>query len=103
MTEEQGKLLQGFRIRMQQLMYLCDSLKEQNLQLKEELKNAQEQTDRLQESLRHMHAKYDNLRVIKQLESGAGEIADGGHSGLAKERLMKMVREIDKCIALLKE
>lgn len=52
------------------------------------LKSMQEHVERLQKN-------YANLKLAKMIEIGDDDLKD------AKTRLSKLVREVDKCIALL--
>ena len=76
MTEEEKKLLSTFEARLRHLIYLHDELKRENAELKELLKAEKEQNEKV-------------LAEYKELET--------------KLRLSKLVREVDKCIALLNE
>jgi hypothetical protein len=97
MTENDEKLLAEFELRMRQLMYLCDVLKEENSQLKHELAQKDTQITELSFEVEDMKKKYDNLKFAKSLS-----IEDDDSSKEAKKRLSKLVRDVDKCIAMLK-
>ncbi|WP_029903855.1 hypothetical protein [Prevotella sp. 10(H)] len=97
MTENDEKLLAEFEIRMRQLMYLCDALKEENALLKKELAEKSSAIESLDSDIKELKNKYDNLKFVKSFSSGnTDEISQ------AKKRLSKLVREVDKCIAMLK-
>ncbi|MFR9165142.1 MAG: hypothetical protein ACLVKO_02515 [Dysgonomonas sp.] len=99
MAGEQEKLFADLEIRFKQLIYLCDSLKEQNTALKSEIQTKNNTIESLTLDLEQLKTKYNNLRFAKTLASkGSKEEADD-----AKQRLNKLVREVDKCIALLKQ
>ena len=97
MTEEQSKLLYGFENRVCQLVYICDGLKEENndliLQI-EELKKAQGELEKANKIIK---AKYDNLKMARLISVRQDDMKN------AKSRLSKLVKEVDKCIALLNE
>lgn len=65
MTENDEKLLAEFEIRMRQLIYLCDMLKEENAQMKQELKQKETAIEALSLKLDALNAKYDNLKFAK--------------------------------------
>ena len=69
MTENDEKLLAEFEIRMRQLMYLCDMLKEENAQMKQELKQKETAIEALSLKLDALNAKYDNLKFAKSFSS----------------------------------
>ncbi len=51
----------------------------------------------LQERINQQQADYDSLKMAKMIE-----ITDGNLDG-AKERLSKLIREVNKCIAILSD
>ncbi|NDV68161.1 hypothetical protein [Dysgonomonas sp. 25] len=97
MTENGKKLLAEFEIRMKQLMYLCDTLRDENRQLREELSQKNIQLEDLSGQVEQLKAKYDNLKFAKTLSSQDKEAAQE-----TKRRLSKLVRDVDKCITMLK-
>lgn len=97
MTEKDERLLAEFEIRMRQLMYLCDSLKEENAKLKQALSQKDASMESLASQIEILKAKYDNLKFAKSFSS-----ADQNEVDQAKRRLSKLVREVDKCITMLK-
>lgn len=98
MTENDKKLLAEFEIRMKQLMYLCDTLREENKKLKEELSQKDMQVKTLSEEVEQLKSKYDSLKFAKVLSS-----QDKESIYETKKRLSKLVRDVDKCIAMLKK
>lgn len=98
MAENDEKLLAEFEIRMRQLMYLCDVLKVENSQLKEELSQKVLIITGLESEVGELKAKYDNLKFVKSFTADG----DGEDLQHTKKRLAKLVRDIDRCIAMLK-
>lgn len=97
MNEKDEKLLAELEIRMRQLMYLCDSLKEENNLLRQELILKSTETENLFLQLEKLKTKYDNLRFVKSFSSGDNEGIQA-----AKLKLSQLVQDVDKCIALLR-
>lgn len=97
MTEKDEKLIAEFELRMRQLMYLCDSLKEENVQLKQQLAARDFTINGLSLDVEQLKTKYDNLKFAKSFLSN-----DKDEMMEAKKRLSKLVRDVDKCIAMLK-
>lgn len=97
MTENDEKLLAEFEVRMRQLIYLCDVLKEENISLKEQLAQKGVLVEELTLEVDELKAKYDNLKFAKSfsLENNEG-------MEQAKRRISKLVREVDRCIAMLR-
>lgn len=97
MTENDEKLLAEFEMRMRQLMYLCDVLREENSQLKQALAQKDTHIEALSLEIEKLKKRYDNLKFARSLSSGDEEGLEQ-----AKKRLSKLVRDVDKCIAMLK-
>ncbi|MFV0539273.1 MAG: hypothetical protein ACK5M3_18180 [Dysgonomonas sp.] len=97
MTENDEKLLADFEIRMKQLMYLCDTLKDENIQLRQELTRKVSEIESLTTEVNQLKTKYDNLKFVKFFSSENQEEVEQ-----AKKRLSKLVQDVDKCIAMLK-
>lgn len=97
MNEKDEKLLAEFEIRMRQLMYLCDSLKEENALLRQELILRNTENENLTLELKELKTKYDNLKFVKSFSSEDNEAMQA-----AKLRLSQLVQDVDKCIALLR-
>ena len=96
MTYDNKKLLVDLEVRIKQVMFLCDSLKEENALLKTELKTRQQQIDEAVLDLNRLKTKYDSLKVARTITAASVDV------DAAKQKLSKLVREVDKCINLLK-
>ena len=97
MTEEQSKLLYVFENRVHQLIYICDCLKEENNGLRFRIEELEQVQGELEEANKIMKAKYDNLKMARIISVRQDDLKS------AKGRLSKLVKEVDKCIALLNE
>ena len=97
MTEDQSKLLNIFESRVRQLIYICDSLKGENSELKFQIEELKQSQDKLEEANKIIKVKYDNLKMARIISVKQDDLKS------AKNRLSKLVREVDKCIALLNE
>ncbi len=97
MTDEQKKLLSNFEARVRQLMLLCDSLKEENALLKKLVCQKDEKLHKAESSFSELFSRYENLKLAQGIAMSEEERRN------AKIRYTKLVREIDKCIALLNE
>ena len=96
MATEHDKLLVDLEVRIKQVLFLCDSLKEENSRLKSEIHARQEQVDTVVNDLKNLKAKYDNLKTARTITAASVDVE------VAKDKLSKLVREVDKCINLLK-
>ena len=82
---------------MRQLMYYCDSLKEENTRLMEEVELKDKELLLLNEQIEELKLEYSNLKFAKSFSAG-----NIGEQDEAKRRLSKLVRDVDKCISILK-
>ena len=97
MTEEQQGLLIQFEARVRQAIVLCKTLREENKTLKETLMQKQVSFLNIQEELRDISQKYDRLKMVKMMSRQDEDLKE------TKQRLSKLVREINTCIALVNE
>ena len=72
-------------------------LKKENGELSQMLETNKKTVVQLQEQLNQKQSDYDSLKMAKMIE-----ITDGNLDG-AKERLSKLIREVNKCIAILSD
>lgn len=97
MTEEDKKLLSTFEARLRHFMYLYEELKDENTRLHQLLAEKSEEVKRLEHSQKELEEKYTNLQMARTISLHDQDICD------TKQRLTRLVREIDRCIALLNE
>lgn len=97
MTESYSKLLTEFETRVRHLVLFCDKLKSENEQLKHSLLEHQETILQQKETIQQLTDRYNRLKLGQYLSTEEKDIQE------AKQRVNKLVREIDKCIALLNE
>lgn len=95
MTDENKKLLEDLRFRVKQVMFLCDSLREENSLLKSDLQDCKRAMGEQAEQLERLREKYDSLKMARTITAAAVDV------DAARERLSKLMREVDKCINLL--
>ncbi len=96
MTNDKSKLLVDLEVRIKQVLLLCDSLKDENSRLKSVLESKQVQVNELEKDLQQMRAKYDSLKIARTITAASVDV------DTAKVKLSKLVREVDKCINLLR-
>ena len=97
MTEEQLKIIRNFEVRVRQMLFLCDRLREENTKLQSQLAEQKSRNDSLTEENTQLQLKCDNLKVARMISVSRDDFK------MTKNRLSKLVREVDKCIALLNE
>ena len=97
MTEEDKKLVSTFEGKLRHFMFLYDELKRENADLKHLLTQKDEEIKHLELSQKDLEARYTDLKMARTLSLYDKDIKD------TKQRLTSLVREIDRCIALLNE
>ncbi|MDO5665507.1 MAG: hypothetical protein Q4G63_09660 [Bacteroidia bacterium] len=70
-------------------------MKEENVRLKSDLQDIQQQFSERTEQLNQLKTKYDSLKTARTITAASVDVK------LAKNKLSKLVREVDKCINLL--
>jgi hypothetical protein len=97
MTEKQSKLLYMFEDRVRKLISVCDGLRLENSELKLQIEAMQRAQNELEETNKTIKVKYDNLKMARIISVKQDDLTG------AKDRLSKLVKEVDACIALLNE
>lgn len=97
MTEEHKKLLTLFEIRLQDLMAFCDKQNQKIRELESLLELKEDEIRRAINEKNGLTSKYENMLTARVVSVNEGEIKN------ARLRLSKLVREVEKCIALLNE
>ena len=97
MTEEEKKLLNSFETQLRHLIYLHDELKRENAELKKPLENEKLKNEKVQAQYDELEVSYTNLKTATAISLNGSDVKE------TKLRLSKLVREVDKCIALLNE
>ena len=97
MTEEEKKLLSTFEARLRHLIYLHDEFKRENAELKKLLENEKLKNEKVQAQYDELEVSYTNLKTATAISLNGSDVKE------TKLRLSKLVREVDKCIALLNE
>lgn len=97
MTQDQKSLLAKFEVRVRDLMALCDEQRRKIDELNEiiELKNYD--LKQAKKEIDELNIKCDNMLTARVVSIDEGDVKS------ARMRLSKLVREVDKCIALLNE
>jgi dynactin complex subunit len=96
MTEKKDKLLIDLEVRVKQVLTLCDILRNENARLKEEIQSQQNQLTQAEETFFRLKTKYDSLKTARTITAASVDV------DTARAKLSEMVREVDKCINLLK-
>ena len=94
MTESE-KSLATFQTRVRQLLLRFQELKKENSDLFSIVEKNEQDMKNLQAKIRQHERDYQSLKMAKMIE-----ITDGDLQG-AKDRLAKLIRDVNKCIAIL--
>jgi len=95
MTEEEQILLNNLKINVQQFFKEFASVENEKLVLEKNVLNLKHEIELLKKEKLELSQKIEQLRLATHILSGVDENRE------AKQKINKLVREIDKCIALL--
>ena len=91
------KTLATFETRLRQLILRFQELKKENTELYSMLEGNEKTMKELKAQLEQKQSDYDSLKMAKMIE-----ITDGNLAG-ARDRLSKLIRDVNKCIAILSD
>lgn len=97
MAGEDKRLFESFDEKLMRFIFLYKELKQENASLKQSLSEKEGEIVRLKDSLKELESQYANLRTVRMLSVNEQGLND------TRQRINKLVREVDKCIALLNE
>ncbi len=97
MTEQDRILLDGFRMKIRQLIALCEKEKAEIRQLRNQVERLEIELNSARKETEMIEHRYNNLKLAKSL------VVSDVESDEAKRKIGKIVREIDKCIAMLNQ
>ena len=95
MTDPEKNLLLEFKLKVKQMIAKHENLKQEKEQLRGKIESLEETINRLRQENSLLEQKYENVKLAKMLVASDNDNKD------AKSKIQKLVREIDKCIALL--
>ena len=91
------KTVATFETRMRQMILRFQELKKENESLHAMISQNEQDIKQLQAQMEQGQNDYNSLKMAKMIE-----ISDGDLDG-AKERLSKLIRDVNKCIAILSD
>ena len=91
------KALTAFETRIRQMILRFQELKKENKDLYDMVEKNEQDLKQLRQKLEQQQSDYNSLKMAKMIE-----ITDGDLSG-AKDRLSKLIRDVNKCIAILSD
>lgn len=89
------KTLTDFETRVRQMILQFQQLKEENGRLQAQISEQAREVDELKSKLSQAESDYRSLQMARMLEISDGNLDE------AKERLSRMIRQVNKCIAIL--
>ena len=95
MNAEQVEIFGTLKGRIKEVMRRLEHEKKEKEKVRSEFQNLKQQFEQLSEDYKELEQKYNTLKLARVLNGGNGEDQD------AKLKVNRIVREIDKCIALL--
>ena len=95
MTGVDGFVIENFESKLSRLMDAYTKLSAETAALREQLTQQSVELAEVREQYDELTASYANLKLAKIISVNDSEIGD------TQRRLSKLVREVDKCIALL--
>ncbi|MFZ5430294.1 MAG: hypothetical protein ACOZDD_08685 [Bacteroidota bacterium] len=97
MSEESLLLVKSMKERVGRLIGEFEKVEQRNSILSEEVSHLNNRIVLLERQLEELTSRYENLKLAKGFESGFGD------NRVVRQKINKLVREIDKCVALLNE
>ena len=91
------KTIAAFETRIRQMILRFQELKKENQDLCAMIQKNEQDIKQLQAKLEQGQNDYNSLKMAKMIE-----ITDGDLDG-AKDRLSKLIRDVNKCIAILSD
>ncbi len=95
MTAQEEQALHLFETRVRQLILSYQKLAQDNQRLQQELVEKQQALDEALAQNQQLNMDYNNLKLARMMTVSGEDLQS------AKNRLSRLIREVDKCIALL--
>ena len=87
----------AFETRVRQMIYHFKDLKQENESLRAQLEENKQEIASLQAKLNQAGNDYNSLKMAKMMEITDGDLE------VAKNRIQKMIKDVNKCIAILSD
>ena len=95
MTDEERRFMKNFDAHVRQLLRQYQILQQENQDLYAELEQKDMEIEKLHAEIGQCKKDYTTLKLAKMIEISDGDMKS------AKQRLSKLVRDVNKCIGLL--
>jgi predicted nuclease with TOPRIM domain len=97
MTEESLLLVRELKEKIHLVFGEFEKLEKRNEELQQDIISLKDKVRFLEEEKGLLSTKYENLKLAKAVEAGYGD------SQAARKKITGLMREIDKCVALLND
>ena len=91
------KTLTDFESRVRQMILQFQQMKQEKLQLQQKINEQSQAIEDLKARVTQADNDYNSLKMARMLEITDGNLVD------AKEHLARMIRQVNKCIAILSD
>ena len=91
------KTLTDFETRVRQMILQFQQMKQEKLQLQQKINEQSQPIEDLKARVTQADNDYNSLKMARMLEITDGNLVD------AKEHLARMIRQVNKCIAILSD
>lgn len=95
MTNEQEIALRNFEARVRQLMMAYQDERRKNADLQAQLEACQQQLAGAEKTIDGLKKDYDTLKTARMIEVSGDDVKE------SRAKIARLIREVDKCIALL--
>jgi len=95
MESKYDEIISGLRNKIKSIISLYEDQKQKNIHLTAKTKELNDKVTHLENKIQDTEQKFENLKLAKVIASSDESTHD------AKIKVNRIVREIDKCIALL--
>lgn len=95
MTNEQEIALRNFEARVRQLMMAYQDERQKNADLQAQLEACQQQLAGAEQTIDRLKKDYDTLKTARMIEVSGDDVKE------SRAKIARLIREVDKCIALL--
>lgn len=95
MTDEEALFLVDLKANTKKIFEIVEELEEEKKDLENKVFALNKEIETLKDEKQELNLKIEQLRIASHLLSGVDENKE------AKTKINKLIREIDKCIALL--
>lgn len=96
MSSNQETIL-AFETRVRQMILHFKQLKKENSELRAQIEKGKQEINDLQAKLTQADNDYNSLKMAKMMQITDGDLES------AKARVQKMIRNVNKCIAILSD